>query len=123
MELPAGGVIRSHVILRAQMPAIRTAFLVNTLAEFFLRRNVIFPIHSDIPDDLSTEQPELVHMLPDGLSFQAPGKQMHHEWAHRVKQTLSIGDVLISSVPTVRPLGKVGADIFGGLHIFWKLII
>jgi hypothetical protein len=93
------------------------------LPKFFLRRDVVFLIHSDIPDDLAAQQPEIVHVLSDGLPGQPIVNQVQHKRPHHRQQTLPIWNVFLNARPSFRPLGKIGADIFGCFHIFSQFMI
>jgi hypothetical protein len=62
-QLLASRVVGSEVLIRVQMPAARSAGLVDIIQEQIHRRFCpVFGVHIDIANKLSTQQPEIVQV-------------------------------------------------------------
>jgi len=118
VQFPARCIEGVFCILRMDMAAKRSACFIDIPTEVFLRWDVVFLMQTDVPDDFATEQPQVVHMVPDCLLFQALIDHGDHKRTHDVENAFSVRHVLFEPVPAIRPLRKVGTDIFGSLHIF-----
>jgi hypothetical protein len=99
------------------MPAKRSAFVINIAPEVLLGRNGVFIIYTNGPYYFTTKQPQIVHVVPDGLLLQPPVDHAHHERPHDAEYVLSVRNIFWHEVPTVRPFRKIWADVFGCLHI------
>ena len=99
-----------------KMPTVRPSVRSNRIPHFLVGRNLLLIECSDVADDLATEQPQVVYVGPDRLLLQTTGNEMRHERTHCVEYALAVWNILLHSLPTLRPLGKVRADVFRCLH-------